>query len=120
MNIIVPVPFWRPEPFTDIERQLLDAVLSAHGVSVARSNHSTVTVVNAAAGSGDYCKAIAAALLTIGSTHAPLEESYALLSTANPTEAARAIIARREKIPGFGGSFTDDEGRDPLWLDVET
>jgi citrate synthase len=111
-------PFWREEPFTDNERQLLDALFLAHHRSAFRDNPSSVTAINAAAGSGDLGKAIAAAILTTGGKHAPLEATTQyLLSYPDAIEWMDYDLKRGHKIPGWGGTF-QKEGADPIWSRV--
>jgi citrate synthase len=107
-------PFWRPEPFTENERALLDALFLAHHKSAFRDNPSSVTVANAASGSGDLGKAIAAAILTTGARHAPLVATVEFLSLENPAAMVADILKAGRKVPGWGGSFQKD-GPDPIW-----
>jgi citrate synthase len=112
-------PFWREEPFTDNERALLDALFLAHHRSAFRDNPSSVTVINAAAGSGDLAKAIAAAILTTGTKHAPLMATIIFLSLDDPGGmVAKIYLSAGGKIPGWGGTFQKDEP-DPIWVPVQ-
>jgi citrate synthase len=110
-------PFWREEPFTDHERVLLDALFLAHHRSAWRENPSSVTVLNAASGSGDLSKAIAAALLTLGAKHAPLEATVRFLAEERPDLQVPVILSHKGKVPGWGGTFQKD-GHDPIWMEV--
>jgi len=67
--------FWRQEPLSENEYRLLEALYSAHHKSAGRDNPSSVTVANAAAGSGELSKSIAAGLLTIGGKHGPIVQT---------------------------------------------
>jgi citrate synthase len=110
-------PFWREEPFTDAERVLVDALFRAHHRSAFRENPSSVTVLNAFAGSGDLSKAIAAALLTLGAKHAPLAQTVEFLSLEDPAGMVPKMLEAGQKIPGWGGTFQKD-GSDPIWTEV--
>jgi citrate synthase len=110
-------PFWREKPFTDNERRLLDALFLAHHQSAFRDNPSSVTVINAAAGSGDLGKAIAAAILTMGAKHAPLEATVGFLLLESPALMVPNMLKAGIKVPGWGGTFQKD-APDPIWADV--
>jgi citrate synthase len=112
------VPFWRAELFSDTEQQLIDALLRAHHESCFRNNPSTVTVTNAAAGSGCLSKAIAAGILCIGSKHAPLSQTVEFLDQPYPDTVVPIILGRGEKVPGWGGTF--QKGKiDPIWDELD-
>jgi citrate synthase len=110
-------PFWREEPFDERERTLLDALFLAHHQSAFRDNPSSVTVINAAAGSGDLAKAIAAAILTMGAKHAPLSSTVEFLLLEDPAGMVARILEAGQKIPGWGGTFQKDAS-DPIWAEV--
>jgi citrate synthase len=110
-------PFWREEPFTEPERALLDALFLAHHRSAFRDNPSSVTVINAAAGSGDLAKAIAAAILTTGGKHAPLTSTVEFLSLEDPAAFVPKMLEAGLKVPGWGGTFQKDEP-DPIWAET--
>lgn len=97
---------------------LFDALMKAHYQSCFRENASSMAVANAAAGSGDLTKAIAAALMTVGAKHAPLESTVRFLSLDHPEQAVSTYLAKNEKVPGWGGTFQRDT-RDPIWIPVE-
>jgi citrate synthase len=113
------VPFWRAELFSDTEQQLIDALLRAHHESCFRNNPSTVTVTNAAAGSGCLSKAIAAGILCIGSRHAPLSQTVEFLDQPYPSTFVPIILGRGEKVPGWGGTFQRGEP-DPIWIEMDS
>jgi len=112
------VPFWRAEPLTESEQQLLDALFRAHHESTFRNNPSTVTVTNAAAGGGCLAKAIAAGILCIGAKHAPLEKTVEFLDQPFPAIEMPLILGRNERVPGWGGTFQREE-IDPIWVEVD-
>jgi citrate synthase len=96
------------------QQALLTAVLEAHAASATRNSISTNVCLNVGFGSGDYCKAMAAAILSIGDAHAPLDKVMEYLSKARslrPTGLQTDSI-----IPGWGNSFV--KGHDPVWNEV--
>jgi citrate synthase len=111
-------PFWREEPFTDAERALLEALFRAHHRSAFRENPSSVTVLNAFAGSGDLSKAIAAAILTLGARHAPLESTVDFLALEDPAGMVPRMLEAGHKIPGWGGTFQKDSF-DPILTEMD-
>jgi citrate synthase len=111
-------PFWRKDPLTDDEQALLTAVLDAHDASARRNNISSQAVAINAQAAGDYGKAIAGAILTLGGIHGPIEQAQYLLSRTNPALAADTLLANGRKVPGWGNSFHRGEA-DPLWIGVD-
>jgi citrate synthase len=122
MNKIAPVrireAWWRIEGLSAEESRLLDALCRAHYESAFRNNASSVTVANAAGGSGELTKAIAAALLTLGAKHGPLQQSVKFLARENPASEVDYILGVGGKVPGWGGTF-QKEHVDPFWLEVD-
>lgn len=110
-------PFWRVEPFSHSERDLLDALFLAHHKSSFRDNPSSMTAINAAHGSGQLEKAIAAAILTIGGRHGPLQATASFLSLNRPETAVSTYLSIGEKVPGWGGAF-QKTAPDPIWTEV--
>lgn len=111
-------PFWREEEFDQHERELISALFIAHHKSTFRDNPSTLNVLNAAAGSGQLANAIAAALLAMGSKHAPLVETARFLAQDDPTQDIAFLLMSGSKIPGWGGTFQKG-APDPLWHDLD-
>lgn len=111
-------PFWRVPALEPHEKELLGAVLDAHYKSAFRENLSSTAVKLAAAGSGDYTKAIAAALSTLGGVHAPLVQTYQFLADDDLGYSVNAALEQGLKVPGWGNSFHKGEP-DPLWQDVD-
>lgn len=107
----------RIAPLDSREQELLDLVLEAHAQSAQRDNISTTAVLQCAAGNGTYTNSIAAGLLTLGGMHAPLEQSYELLSSEYAVEGAKLMLADGVRIPGWGNSFYKGEP-DALWSQV--
>lgn len=95
----------------------VEAVLQAHQKSAYRSNGSTTALRIGFGGSGDYLKALTCALSTLGGAHGPVTKSAKLLSSEDAVEQARLMLARGEKVPGWGASFPLP---DPDWAEAET
>lgn len=108
--------FWREEPLTPDELELWEALREAHYRSCFRGNPSTVALQCAAEGSGDFCRAVAAALMTLGGVHGPVEEVYGILVEGEA--AVERYLGAGRKLPGWGGSFMVN-GRDEIWGKVE-
>lgn len=109
-------PFWRKEPLTAAEQELLVELFRAHAISARRDNLSTHAVVSSAIGAADYGKAIAAGLMTLGSLHGPIPQAYQLLSLPHPERHA-ARICGKWKVAGWGTSFVKGKP-DPDWENV--
>lgn len=72
-----------------------------------------MNLINTFAGSGNYEKSIASAMLALGGTHAPITETIEFMNQNNPEE----LVAIGVRIPGFGNSF--EKGHpDPVWEPV--
>jgi citrate synthase len=110
--------FWRnyeaPRP---VEKELWDLVAKAHDRSAHRGNVSSVMVEACAQAAGDYTKAIAGALATLGKKHAPLVQTMALLNAPDPAEEARVLLSNGGTVPGWGNSFHKGVP-DPEWREV--
>jgi citrate synthase len=106
--------WWRTEPLKAEEADLLEALLRAHHQSSFRDNASSVAVANAASGSADVGKAIAAGIMTLGGKHAPLEQTVEFLSLPRPADRVARMLKSGTKIPGWGGTFQKDQP-DPIW-----
>lgn len=120
MNLLDLVqPFWRPEPFNSVELELIDKLFTAHYGSSFRDNVSTVVLRNTMLGSGDFSKAVAAAILTIGAKHAPIEDTIEFLQKSIREPGwVENYLEPGEPVPGWGSSFHKNEP-DPLWKEVE-
>lgn len=105
--------FWTDQPLTESQQALLNLVFEAHCRSALRENISTHAVALSAQGSGSYTNAIAAALCTLGGVHAPIEETYKVLTNA---DYALQLLEDGKKVPGWGNSFHKEA--DPLWENV--
>lgn len=106
------VPFWNNSTLNICEHALLHKVLEAHRLSAMRDNVSTHVLANVAVGSGDYCNAVASAILSIGKKHAPLAETMAFLSNSQRMPVSDEIV------PGWGNSFVKGKP-DELWFPVD-
>lgn len=100
-------PFWRAEPLTLGEVDLLNALMAAHDSCARRNNVSTWVACNAALSSGRYENAIAAAILTTGGKHAPLDKCYAFLMkrTLQLTNIGDDLAENDGLAPGWGNDF---------------
>lgn len=107
--------FWKQKPLAASQAKALTLILQAHEQAAMRDNISTVTVRNAAIGSGNFTNAVAAALLTVGAVHAPLIPAYQFLAQFNPDEIDEFArhIEMGGTIPGWGSDFVKD-GPDPV------
>jgi citrate synthase len=112
------IAWWRTEPLRAEEAALLEALLRAHHQSSFRDSASSVAVANAASGSADVGKAIAAGILTLGGKHAPLEQTVEFLSLPRPADHVARMLKAGTKIPGWGGTFQKDKP-DPIWEEVD-
>lgn len=111
-------PFWREQALETKEVELLSRLFQAHEASVFRPNVSSEMVCAAAVGSGDYTKALAAALMTIGGLHGPITQTYSLLEDSSPDYLTVKILDAGQKVPGWGNSFAKAQ-IDPLWVGVD-
>lgn len=100
------------------ERALHAALMKAHDASARRENISTVTLLNAGIGSGNYANGIAAACLSIGGPHAPLQQSMALLMVDDPVGQAKMLMDHGLRVPGWGNSFVKGLP-DEKWQEVD-
>ena len=105
--------FWREEALNESESKLLTLCLEAHSKSAMRSNFSSVAVAQSAAASGDFTKAITAGLSMLGGMHAPLAQSWEVLTGNMDLE----FFFDGGKVPGWGNSFEKCHP-DPLWGEV--
>jgi len=117
-----------PETQDDIrashQGSLITLLEEAHYLAGKRNpSISRDTFLSALAGSGNITQAIAAALLTTGKMHAPLNETRQLfnLFRRNPEMARQAVreaLSDGMKIPGVGNSFFKDS-IDPSFRDIK-
>lgn len=105
---------WPIVPSTKVGEYLLESCLEAHSISARRENVSSCVLIYAAtANGGDYFKSLVAALSTLGGKHAPLSETYKVLTDSH--EAGRLLDAGLP-VPGWGSSFGAKP--DPTWEPV--
>jgi citrate synthase len=110
--------FWREEPLNPDELGLIDELFKAHQKSCFRNNVSSVIFANVLMATNDFGKSVAAAILTTGVVHAPIEKTIRFLVQEHPENDVRNLLLNNEKIPGWGGSFQKNEP-DPIWYDVD-
>lgn len=101
---------------TETKVRLLEAVFRAHHESAFRDNPSSVAFKLAFESSDSFTQAMIAALSTLGGVHAPLAQTYDLLSHKSPGEAAYRMVKAGKKVPGWGTSFKNDG----IWSPVES
>ncbi len=111
-------PFWRDEPLTKDEGELLREMYAAHHASSFRANPASVAAQIAASASGSYVQALIAALSTIGGAHAPLIQTVEFLLNPDAAEIARERLALKQQVVGWGSSFAKGM-KDPIWLKVD-
>lgn len=122
-------PFWKrgdpwspqrtdtPAPFTEREDALLTALWDAHQAVAMRGNASGEAFKMAYAGSGDYTKALAGALATLGAKHGPIERAGDVLTWNGTPAAVAEQAAHGVTVDGWGNSLV--KGRDdPAFLRV--
>lgn len=99
-----------PATIGEAEMRLIQSLIDAHcEASWANAgNASNLVCAMAAAGSGSFTNAIAAALLCTGAIHAPLIGARKILREATAQEITEALT-RGQLIPGFGHSFFRDQ-----------
>lgn len=93
---------------------LLESLYQAHHASALRGNCSHHALALSALGSGDYFKAIASALLTLGGSHGPLIQTYDFLQRESCVVDVAEIIRQGKRVPGWGNGFVKGTP-DPLW-----
>ena len=108
----------RFSPLNEREEELLHLVLTAHAESAFRENISSNAVAACSAGNGSWTNSIASGLLTLGGTHAPLEQSYEILASSHSLQGVKLMFEDGLRIPGWGNSFHRGEP-DPLWVKVD-
>jgi hypothetical protein len=101
--------------------ELMSLLKEAHNKSAYRSNASTGALINTFHASGSYTNSIAAALMTLGGLHGPIEKTIALLRSAKQSESISRfiddILAVGGRVWGWGNSFIKG-GHDEDWEDV--
>lgn len=112
--------WWREGDLNPQELALLQAVLAAHHHSAMRPNASSVCLANAAAGTGRFDNALAAAILSTGGLHAPLIQTCRALEleAGELEEQIEYAVQNGERIPGWGSSF-HKRNPDPKWQAVD-
>lgn len=88
---------------------------TAHQEATRRDNVSSVTFINAFAGSGSYTQAVAAAILTTGEVHAPVVQICDVL--LGGTEFVNDVyLMDKRRVPGWGNNFV--KGPDPSLVEI--
>ena len=99
---------------------ILQALSNIHYECCKRPNVSSHILLNTFIASGDSQKAIAAAILTFGNTHAPVGKVMTTLQASNAEikEFTKRNIQSGNKIAGFGSSFVKNKS-DYLFEKIE-
>lgn len=103
---------------TEPQTELLALMNRAHDESARRGNISSVVLGNTAIGSGSYTNAVAAALLTLGGVHGPLQQTQELLEREDAADVAERMLVAGKKVPGWGNAFVKFKF-DPAWAPVD-
>ena len=113
-------PFWRrgdrTDPtatstgFNEREHALLTALWDAHQAVALRGNASGEAFTIAYAGSGDYTKALAGALATLGGKHGPIVRTFYVLTWDGSAVDLANQAAIGVTVDGWGNSIL--KGRD--------
>lgn len=119
MNLLPELaPFWRSKPLSEAERMLWEALNTAHWNSTRRANLSHVAVQLCAKGGASYVQSVAGALMTLGTVHGPIEQTFALLVEKEPLILCEMLLGQKRFIPGWGNSFVRGQ-KDELWVEVD-
>lgn len=111
---------------TNPENHKLVSMLTMAHYQAARNNKNNLSMVVAQTayhGSQSYLQSLAAATLSLGGIHAPLQDARNLLRRMQKSSDGdfalyiNGYIQNRKKIPGFGHSFYKDR-IDPSFRDV--
>jgi len=108
------------QEIVDIEnKQLLYHMLvDAHLQCCKRQNISSLNFVNSYTGSGsNVIQAVIAGLSTFGRFHAPVEQTFELLSFDYNQEIAESILEQGGRIPGWGSEFVKGLP-DPIFTEI--
>ncbi len=99
-------------------QELSGLMMKAHADAAANNdNLSSGTIKQMAIVQKSFLESMVAGLLTLGGTHAPIEQARQVLFYTDNED----IIAHIEAgflLPGFGNAFYKDQ-IDPAWVDVE-
>lgn len=111
-----PHPFWREEPLNEHEAKLLALTFAAHAQCARRTNLSTAFILTGVRTGHSLQATIAIALQSLGGTHGPILQSYELIH-GNWKQRLNNLLAKKEKVPGWGSSFVKGEP-DPIFNDL--
>ena len=85
------------------------ALANMHRSLARRENASSMMVASMAQLGRPLFESIAAALLTLGGTHAPITQTRRLLDVDNRFREIDSILENGGKVPGFGSAFYKGE-----------
>ena len=86
-------------------KEILEELERVHDSLAYRDNASSVTIQGCASLGKDFPSSVAAALMTIGETHAPLKQTALLLCSDEPVVMVNDMLRWGYKVPGWGSSF---------------
>lgn len=110
--------FWREQPLNPCEEELFNKVAEAHQVSALQGNISGQVIAMAAAGSSDYFKTLASAILTLGGLHAPITQSFRFLNNEDPSLYVPGMVEKKIMVPGWGNNI-EKGGPVSKWAEVD-
>ena len=90
-------------------KEILEELERVHDSLAYRDNASSVTIQGCASLGKDFPSSVAAALMTIGETHAPLKQTALLLCYDQPWDMVSQTLKHGKKVPGWGSSFIKGE-----------
>lgn len=104
---------------------IMEELYNIHNKIALRDNASLGAIINtAAAGGKDFFTSLAAGLLTLGETHAPLMQTYDFLMLHNShkefnpedfvKKAQDSYLSLGKRVPGWGSGFVKDKP-DPMF-----
>lgn len=107
--------FWKKA--SKAELMLIGALEDAHVQSTQRENLSTQAILACACSGVGYTEAIAAALLTLGGTHAPIKQAIFTITHPETEAEIPGVVKDGGRIAGWGNSFVKGKP-DPIWNEV--
>lgn len=94
--------------------ELWNAFCEAQEMAAMRDNSSTLIFRESLLASGDFNKALAAAVLSFGRLHGPIVLTKRFLLGG----ADRLVVGNKVRVPGWGSSFVKGQP-DPIWSRVD-
>ena len=99
------------------DKEILRLLFEAHEFAAERNESASSNLFKMSCfGSGDFDKAVIAAIAMTGNLHAPIKDTRRILFHTSKQNILD-MIDHGEKIPGFGNSFYKD-GVDPSFIEL--